>query len=156
MTSFQEFLHKKAEEQRQSFRREKRDEWIVAVRHLLDQIQTWLKEADPEGLLDFLDLEFEKAEVGLGRYKVPGLKIGVGDLAVQVVPVARNVVGSSRFLGDGAQVIGRVDITDGIRKYILRRIQKEGSECWEVMDEEYGTAILDRPRLEAILQDLLA
>jgi hypothetical protein len=79
----------------------------------------------------------------------------VGDLSVQVVPVARYVVGSSKFLGDGSQVTGRVDITDGLRKYILRRIEKDGLECWEVLDERHGSTPFDREHLEAILQDLL-
>ena len=51
--------------------------------------------------LDVVPLEVEKWEPGLGTYKVPILKIGVGDAAVQVVPVGRNVVGTvSSLIGD--------------------------------------------------------
>jgi hypothetical protein len=156
MTSFQEFLHKKAEEQHQGLRRDRRDEWILAVKRLNEQISEWLREADPEKLLDVMPLVFDKAETGLGPYKVPGLKIGLGDLSVQVIPVARNVVGSPRLLGDGAQLAGRVDITDGIKKYVIRRILSEGAEFWEVLDEHFGAAPFDQARLESILQDLLS
>ena len=155
MTSFQEFLHKKAEEQRVLSRRDLRDEWIEAVGRLISQIDQWLTEADPQGVLDKIDIPYEKAEVGLGRYTVHGLKIGLGDLSAQVIPVARNVVGSHRIQQDGSQLGGRVDITNGIMKYILRRTLKDGAESWEVLDEHFGSDPLDRARLELILQDLL-
>src|SRR5271155_578266 len=131
MTSFQEFLHKKAEEQRQISRRDLRDEWILAVDRLTALIANWLHESDPEGLLDLIPLTFDKAEKGLGAYKIQGLQIGVGDLAVKVVPVARLVAGSSNIVGE--QVAGRVDITNGIKKFILWRIIKDGVESWEVL-----------------------
>jgi hypothetical protein len=156
MTSFQEFLHKKAEEQDQPSRRERRDEWIAAVNRLITQIDTWLREADPAGILDLIDIDFDKAESALGRYKINGLKIVVGDLSAQVVPVAGKVVGSSWVQGDGAQLAGRVDITNGIKKYIVMRVIKDGVETWEVRDEKFGAAPLDRARLESILQDLLS
>jgi hypothetical protein len=156
MTSFQEFLHKKAEEQRQFSRRDLRDEWILAVDRLTSLIANWLHESDPEGLLDLIPIAFYKAEKGLGAYKISGLQIGVGDLTAKVVPVARNVVGSSRIQGDGTQLAGRVDITNGINKYILRRILKGGVESWEVLDEQFSSAPFDRARLESILQDLLS
>ena len=156
MTSFQEFLRKKSQQQDQISRRDRRDEWISAVARLLDRIEAWLREADPEGLLDRIPLEFNKAEKGLGAYKIQGMQIGMGDLSVQVIPVARNVVGSPRTMGDGAQLAGRVDISDGIKKYVLRRVLKDGAESWEVLDEHFGADLLDRTRLESILQDLLA
>jgi hypothetical protein len=156
MTSFQEFLHKKAEEQRVLSRRDLRDEWIEAVNRLILQIDQWLAEADPEGVLDRIDMPYEKAEKGLGRYTVHGLQIGLGDLAVQVIPVARNVVGSPRLQGDGASLAGRVDLSNGIKKYILRRVLKGDEESWEVADEHFGAEPLSRAELESILQDLLA
>ncbi len=156
MTSFQEFLHRKAEEQGQSSARERRDEWIAAVDRLTRQIEGWLRESDPEGVLDLIPVTFDKAEKGLGPYKIDGLQVGVGELSARVVPVARNVVGSPRIMGDGARLAGRVDITDGIKKYVLRRVLKDGSETWEVLDDHFGAAPFDRDRLESILQDLLA
>ena len=156
MTSFQEFLRKKADEQHSHLRRERRDEWIVAVSALLDRIDVWLHESDPDRLLDIIPIRLDKAEAGLGTYEIYGLKIAVGDLAIQVLPVARNVVGSPRIFGDGADLGGRVDITDGTRKYIVMRVVKDGKKSWEVLDDQFGAAPLDRARLEAIIQDLLA
>ncbi len=156
MTSFQEFLHQKAEEQNQGSRRELRDEWISAVDNLNRQIIDWLGEADPEHLLEITRQPIEKAEVGLGPYQVSGLKVGVGNLAVRVVPIARNLAGSPAPLGDGSTLGGRVDITNGSKKYMLRRILRDSAAAWEVLDEEFGVTPLDRGRLEAILRDLLA
>jgi hypothetical protein len=156
MTSFQEFLKKKAEEQNQGFRRELRDEWIDAVNRLIQQIDTWLTESDPEGLLDRTDFTVEKVEAGIGPYQINGLKISVGDLSVQVRPVARRVVGSSRLREGGTEVVGRVDITDGIKKYILWRTFNDGIESWEVVDEQFGSRPFDKIQLESILQDLLS
>ena len=133
-----------------------RDEWVEAVNRLLLDIDTWLDEADTEGILDRLDAPLERAEVGLGRYTVQGLRISVGDLAVEVVPIARNVVGSPRLGGVGAKLAGRVDIGDGIKKSIVRRVLSDHEEFWEVSDERFGATRLDRAKLEEILQDLLA
>jgi hypothetical protein len=155
--TFREFLKRKAEEERQAERRQRRDEWVAAVGRLIQQVRTWLEESDPEHFLDIVPQEVEKVEQGLGLYKAPGLKIGVGDAAVRVVPVGRNAVGLVGPQGDdGVRAEGRVDITDGVRKYILYRTVKDGQEAWYALDEEFKAAPLDRTRLEAILQDLLS
>jgi len=155
MTSFQEFLHKKAEEQNQGSRRERRDEWIAAVQRLVDRIIGWLREADPERLLDITPQTIEKSEVGLGSYRISGLRIAVGDLAVRVVPVARNLANPSGLMA-GEILAGRVDITDGIKKYVLRRTLRDNEEFWEVINEQYESTPFDQSRLEQILRDLFA
>ena len=60
------------------------------------------------------------------------------------------------FGGAGIPADGRVDITDGIRKYMLYRTLKDGQETWYAVDERFQAAPLDRSRFEAILQDLLS
>ncbi len=156
MTSFQEFLQKKAEEQHHPARREARDEWVAAVDRLLGQINAWLDEADPEGILDRFDLEFDRAEAPLGRYKVCGLKISIGDLSLEVVPIAGKVVGRSWLKGEGVKLAGRIDMIRDFRKYVIMRIVKDGVETWEVQDENFGAAPLDKARFVAIIQDLLS
>ena len=110
-----------------------------------------------DNLLDVVPREIDRAEEGLGTYRVPALKVGMGEAGVQVVPVARNVVGFVGPRGDvGVRAEGRVDVTDGTRKYILYRTLQDGTERWYALDERFEAAPLDRPRLEAILQDLLS
>lgn len=155
--TFREFLEKQAEQQRHKERRERREEWTAAVGRLIDRLRAWLAESDPKQVLDVLPMETEIAEPGLGVYRVPGLKVSLGDAAVRVVPVGRNVVGLVGPQGDvGGRAEGRVDITDGIRKYILYRTLQEGQENWYALDERFRAAPLDRGRLEGILQDLLS
>jgi hypothetical protein len=157
MMTFREFLQKKAEEQHQPQRRQRRDEWIEAVRRLITQLRAWLAEADPEKLLDVVPLVVERVEPGLGAYSIPSLKIGVGDATVEVVPIGRNALGFvNPSRGEGLRAEGRVDITDGVRKHILYRTLADGQETWHILNEQFESAPLDLGRLEAILQDLLS
>jgi hypothetical protein len=155
--TFQEFLDSRATQAHHQERRTRADEWIAAVGRLMAQLRAWLGEADPRRVLEVIPIDMEKAEPGLGIYRISGLKISLGDAAVQVVPVARNVVGVVGPQGDvGIRAEGRVDITDGIRRYILYRTLQGGQEKWFALDERFQAAPLDRGRLEAILQDLLS
>lgn len=155
--TFQEFLEKQSQQQHHKERREQREEWIAAVSRLIAQLRAWLDEADPARVLDVVPIDTEKAEPGLGLYRIPGLKIRLGEAAVQVVPVGRNAVGFVAPNGDvGIRAEGRVDITDGVRRYILYRTLKDGEEDWYALDEHFQAAPLDRARLEGILQDLLS
>jgi hypothetical protein len=155
--TFQEFLEKQAEQRHHKERRQQREEWIAAVGRLITQLRAWLDEADPTKILDVLPIDTEKAEPGLGLYTIPALKISLGDASVQVLPVGGKVLG---FVGPnsdgGMRAEGRVDITDGVRRYILYRTLKDGEEQWYALDEHFQPAPLDRPRLERILQDLLS
>jgi hypothetical protein len=156
--TFQEFLDKQAGlQQHYKERRARRDEWITAVRRLIDQLRAWLAESDPRGVLDVVQVEIERAEPDLGAYTIPGLRISVGDSAVQVIPVGRNVVGTVFPPGDaGIRAEGRVDITDGVRRHILYRTLNNGQDRWYALDEHLQAVPLDRGKLEEILQDLLS
>jgi hypothetical protein len=157
MIAFRDFLRKKAEEEQNVHRRERRDQWIAAVRRLLDQLRAWLAEADPDKVLDVIPLEVQKIEPGLGIYTIPALKIGLGDAAVKVDPMGRNAVGIIELPGrPPTRAEGRVDITDDIHRYILYRLLDDGRDVWYALDEKFRPEPLDRGRLEAILQDLLS
>jgi hypothetical protein len=155
--TFREFLEKQAQQSHHKEGRERREEWITAVGRLIEQMRAWLAESDPASVLDVVLIEMEKAEPGLGIYKIPSLKISLGEAAVQVVPVGRNAMGIVDAQGDvGMRAEGRVDITDGIRRYILYRTLKDGKEKWYALDERFQAAPLDSTRLEGILQELLS
>jgi hypothetical protein len=139
-------------------RRQHRDEWIAAIDRLLAQLRGWLKDADTAGILDIEPLEFEKREQGLGAYSIKGLAIHFGERTVKVVPIGRGVLA---HLGPYAEAghenaEGRVDLTNGLGKYILYRKLTDAEEQWLVQDERSGICPLDRERFEAILQDLLS
>jgi hypothetical protein len=156
--SFRDFLQEKARAADHDERRNRREEWVGAVERLVSEIRAWLKEADPEGILEVVEVRRQKLEQGLGAYEVPSLEIHLGDSLVRVTPVGRNVVGFIGPLGDvGVRAEGRIDITDadGIRKYILYRVLKDG-EHWYVLDERYEISAFDRSRLEEIIQELMS
>jgi hypothetical protein len=99
----------------------------------------------------------ERAERALGTYELPGLKIHVSDAAVEVVPLSRNVVGSIGPRGEpGLRAAGRVDITDGTRKYALHRSIPEGQDVWYVVAERSSVTPLTRDRLQEIVMDLMS
>src|SRR3954452_10351334 len=162
-TSFQDFLRQKAEGA--GIRERKRDgsEWLQALQGLLEQIEDWLRAADTENLLDTTRYEVERVEERMGVYDAPALKIRLGTDEVDVVPVGRYAIGplsaqaiKSLLSVEGADgpVAGRVDITNGERKYVLFRDLSSGQQRWYAVDDRSKAVLLDRAPLEAILQDL--
>jgi hypothetical protein len=140
-------------------RRWARDEWTKAVEQLLAQLRTWLAESGTTELLDLEPLELEKREQGLGSYRVKGLAIHFGERTVKVVPVGRTVLAHlGPYAEPGhANAEGRVDVTNGMYKYLLyRKLNDAGEGQWLVEDERSPIRPLDRGQFEAILQDLLS
>jgi hypothetical protein len=152
-----EFLRKNAPRDEVMWRKA-REEWIAAIDRLITQLRAWLSEAGTTELLDLEPLEFEKREQGLGTYHVKGLAIHFGGRTVKVVPVGRMVLAHlGKYAEPGHEgAEGRVDITNGMYKYLLYRKLTNAGEQWFVQDERSGIRPLDREQFEAILQDLLS
>ena len=53
-----------------------------------------------------------------------------------------------------ARLAGRVDITNGERKYLLLRDNSSGEDRWYAVNERSQVVLFDRAQLETILQDL--
>jgi len=138
-------------------------EWLAALRRLLEQIQNWLHAADPEGLLEVEPYEVQRAESRLGIYDAPALKIRLNADEVAVLPIGRYAIGPlpaemykalQGVAGTDGPAGGRVDITDGERRYMLFRAIKSDPERWFAVDDLSKVNLFDQARLEAILQDL--
>ena len=71
MTSFQEFLRQKVDISALKDRNRSRGEWLGAINRLLDQVRDWLREADPDDLLEIVPYEVERVEKRLGIYDAP-------------------------------------------------------------------------------------
>jgi hypothetical protein len=166
-TSFQEFLRQKVEGSDWKNRKRLRSDWLDALNRLLAQIREWLREADPEGVLEFVTYEVERVEERLGVYDAPALQIRLNTESADILPVGRFVAlpftiqnllsVPSNQQAWGHLSGGRVDITDGERKHILLRSLQDGQDRWyAVMKGEISPLPFDRARLEAILEDLLA
>jgi hypothetical protein len=154
---FKEWLEKRAQEVNQPERLRHRSEWIAALDQFYEQILSWIRESDPKGLLIIERMQIARSEPRLGTYVAPALKISLGDAAVRMVPMGRDVRGSYRNeAGTECRYEGRVDITDDLRKYVLYRIADEGSQAWIVIGNSGPPKRFDRAELEKILWDLLS
>jgi hypothetical protein len=156
--SFAEFLRRKGEEFHVRERHGRRSEWLGAINRLYDQIREWLREADPEGLLDIVPYQVSRTEPILGTYDAPALQILLGPAEAQVVPMGREVRRYNlRGPSDAAtDVAGRVDITDGLRTYNLFREKRRAGDRWQVCDERNRFTDLNRQEFERILEELLS
>jgi hypothetical protein len=156
--SFRDFLKHKAEESGARDRHRRRAEWLGALHRLLEQVRAWLREFDVEEVLDIEPYEVARTEHDLGTYDAPALRIRLGAGEVTVVPMGREVpfMAVRGVSGQPTELAGRVDITDGFRKYNLYREIREGKDAWQVRDERNRFTYLDAESLGRILQELLS
>jgi hypothetical protein len=114
-------------------------------------------------LLEILRFEVQRVEGRLGIYDAPGLKIRLATDEIDVLPVGRYAIGPLpaqamkallELTGTDGPAAGRVDITNGERRYLLLRDVSTGHDRWFAVDKHSRAALLDQARLEAILQDL--
>ncbi len=156
--SFRDFLKTKAGESGTRDRHRRRAEWLGALHRLLEQIREWLREFDAEEVLDIEPYEVARTEHDLGTYDAPALRSRLGAGEVSVVPMGREVpmMAFRGASGESTEFAGRVDITDGFRKYNLYREIREGKDAWQVRDERNRFTYLDAESLGRILQELLS
>jgi len=88
-TSLREFHQKKTEGTDLKERNRLRSEWLGSLNRLFDQIREWLREADPEEVLEVVSYKVERVEQRLGVYDAPGITIRLGTDSVQIVPSGR-------------------------------------------------------------------
>lgn len=160
MKTLKEFLAEHAEIER-GRAHEKwaiQQEWIRAIRRLIQQIQAWLTDSDPEHVLQVREYHTEIREIGVGVYVAPGLAIRLEAREVQLIPIARNVVGPhlSNGLIHVKRAFGRVDLIGGGQKYLLYRSQTDPNDEWVIVEDDgFVVRKLDRPAFEEAMQSLL-
>ena len=133
-------------------------QWLEAINRLYDQIRGWLREDDPEGLLDIVPYQVSRTEPILGTYDAPALQILLGPAKVRVEPVGR-FIRFSIFRGASGtptEFAGRVDIGDGLREYNLFRERRPEGNLWQFPDKNDRFTCLNRQEFERILQELLS
>jgi hypothetical protein len=164
-TSFQEFLRQKLEGSNWKDRKRLRTEWLGALNRLLDQIRDWIRESDPEGVIEFVTYEVERVEGRLGVYDAPAIKIRLNTDDADVLPMGRfeprpyslDVHASQAFHPRSDFSGGRVDITNGERRHLLLRSIEDGQDRWFALMRGQSTPIpFDRACLERILENVLS
>lgn len=157
MGSLTEFLKERAQKERAEHgdRKQIREDWVRAVDRLTNQIEQWLRNADPDQVLEIEPHGVERREELTGYYLVQGLRVRLGAREARVVPVSRFVVPGPPFTGE-LRPHGRVDITNGESSYSLLRVLDRPGGRWMLSDERRGLRDFDQAEFEAIMQDLLA
>jgi hypothetical protein len=140
VASLKEFLEAEAEKLRteQAEALSKRQEWIATVSRLLSQIKVWLDQADTQRILMIEEAPLRLSEQGLGTYEIPSLTIGLGPREVRVKPIARYAATPLRSTGVIfiPRVHGRVDMTDGLNKYLIFRVETEPTDRWSIIKQD--------------------
>ena len=159
MASLKEFLAEQAEilKNEPSRATATRDEWVAAVGRLIAQARDWIAEADPGHVLAIEERTVAIREEMIGSYEVPALTIILGVRSARVEPIARGVAGPLARGGEihARRAFGRVDLTNGLEKYLIYRKEKEPVDRWLIVKQEgYLIRDFDRDSFEAALQSL--
>jgi hypothetical protein len=158
LTSFREWLKgQEVTEGEEHQREQKREEWVEAAKRLIGRCHAWLTEADSGGVLNVYVNWLDKAEAGLGRYTVPVLVVEHEDTRIHMAPFARNTARSLALPpGPKVQAQGRVDISNGMEKHVLYRVEAEGKEGWYLVPERGDPVALNQNVFMEIMEDLLS
>jgi hypothetical protein len=158
-TAFKDFLRQQAEKHRAEIVAGKAtiEEWRAAIERLFVQLRAWLKESDPEGVIEVDEGQQEVSEPGLGRYRVPRLNLRILGKWIGIIPKARRTVGTAKPPQKSApqRACGRVDITDELQRYILYRFQEGDQDVWLIDDLETEPKRLDQEAFERALMSYL-
>ncbi|MBY0521987.1 MAG: hypothetical protein K2R98_01225 [Gemmataceae bacterium] len=158
-TTLKDFLQQEAEKQRAEASSAKAviEEWRVSIERLFAQMRAWLKESDPNGVIEIEESQEVVNEPGLGRYRVPRLDLhALGDW-IAIIPKARRTIGKAtppqKTVPERAT--GRVDITNEVHRYVLYRFQDNGRELWMINDLQSESKLLDQAAFENALMSYL-
>jgi len=99
-----------------------KDEWVLALKELMDQIKQWVNETQQEQALLVQEHSLEKNEQYIGSYTAPALTLIAENCNIEVLPVGRFAIGS----------IGRVDVTNHKLSHTLLYSSKKG---WASLDK---------------------
>jgi hypothetical protein len=165
LESLKDFLEKEVEEQGPASSERERllSDWVSAVDRLVERLAGWLRANDTKGVLRIEKTTREIQERAVGRYTAPGLRVECFTRKSKswrefcVEPVALFSIGSmvGDTLGESIHK-GRVDLTDGVHKYMLYRKPSEGADAWVMVDDRtYQPKPLDRESFEAVVLSLL-
>lgn len=160
MSTLKEFLASRAEIERERVDEKVaiQNEWRAAVLRLIEQIVAWLRDADTPRILEIHDDSHHLREVNVGVYNLPGLVIQLEAEEARVVPIARNAVGPVEDIGGNRirRSLGRVDLKNGGKKYMLFRIEREPIDRWVIVDDEsYTVREFNRQTFDEAMQSLL-
>ena len=158
-TTLTDFLREKAahEAHHQRSREEQLSDWRQAVEKLLNRICDWLKQADPNGVIDIKKSETRINEEGLGRYQIPGLVLSAFGRSMMVMPKARFTIATVELphRSTPERASGRVDLTDDTNRIILHRFRGDDGDIWMIEDIAGKPRLFDQNEFESALMSFL-
>lgn len=134
------------------------EDWVGAIDRLRGQVLTWILESDPRRILDLEEKNYELRDQGIGKYVATGLLIVLGPRIVELVPISRNVASRPASIGAIREIraYGRVDLTNGLQRYLIFRLETGPGERWGIVEENsLQMEPLTQDSFEAALQSLL-
>jgi len=161
MGSLKDFIAERAEKLRTEEPRavQKRDEWVAAVDRPNQHVKEWLAQADPDHkVLEVRERPYQLREEGIGTYEARGLSISVGRREVRVEPIARNIAGPLSATGviHVNRAYGRVDLSDGLKKFMIFRVEKDPEVRWNIIEQDgFHMQTLDQATFEEAFKSLL-
>lgn len=158
LLSLREFLRSKGAQGSVRERHRLRHEWVAAIHLFMEEVRSWLAEADPDQVLDIEPYTISITEAALGTYDVPALRINLEAAKVDVLPVGRHATIRVPRGGatPGAGSSGRIDLTDGFRSYYCCREPRDDRPRWQLWDERGRSEGFDQGSFARALQDLLS
>lgn len=157
--NFREWLAQQAEaSRREEARLAAIEEWEHDLYALFSELDRWLHEDDDEHILKVSANKVSIHEEELGRYEAETRSIALNGKVVDLIPVARRVVGPIGTRGDLAiRAKGRVDMTNGAERYFLYLAVYPTGTRWVIVDDDtYTVRDLGRDTFEQSLQELLS
>jgi hypothetical protein len=153
--TFTQFLKDQEEKQRSQVEENKQliEEWRSALQSLYNDIRKWLRESDSSGVIKVDEKESDITEEGIGHYKAPRLNLHIFGRWIGIIPKARKTIGTARPPQRGAPIraLGRVDLTDETRRYVLYRTRENGHDVWLIDDLRNEQRLLNKEIFEEAL-----
>ena len=159
MISFKEFLSSHEERLRaeQAAQTQVMKSWVQSVIRLRKQIEEWIKESDPNQLVELSHIIGKTDNQPTDIYADVRLDIRLGNHKVCIRPVAVEVLGPRWKPGEG-EWAGQVDMSGEPYKYELYRfLHADSREEWYLRStRDFQMRALDHTSFDAALVDLFS
>jgi hypothetical protein len=137
----------------------KMKEWTTPLDMLFGQMETWIRDEDPQQIIKISKANVTLEEEEFGTYTAPSIRFAIGLRFVEAVPIARNVLGpanDSNLSPIGGE--GRVDLKGGVDKIQIYRIRDaQRAKRWVIVNQDQLTfKDLDKAAFQKAIQGLFS
>jgi len=158
MSALQELIREQAQRLSQPDVKNERNLWVQHLQALILQLETWLEEADPEGILKIERTHHILREEKFGSYDASGMNIDLGGRRVEIIPRGGSVGGYTRLENNlSSPIHGMVELVNDIDRVRLFRLIDDKGVRWVIQHSgPWPAKPLDRATFEASMVQLLS